>query len=1523
MGILVNKIYGKTGSMTSIVQAKAVYKGSLKVYKMYAGSNLVWHEDDNDEPDIPDIPDIPDEPDPPTESVTYGVPVTISVNYSDIAANGEGGAITVNWEQTKNTYSGNALVKTETLQGTSGASTVSGKEQVSGSGYANGKLYAPNCGMVSSDRRLVYKTNLITYIANGISANITTEYEVYQEANIFISEEETNINIELEVDRLYLERTGGTVVATPTCTSTYVYEYTSGVYNIDSSNTVKISAPDAAIGSNVDVPSGKGTTIVYGANESKEPLNRRITAEYNGLYAIKDVSQYGTAYEFSKQDDDLNITSRSQTVYVRVKSLKEESPLEITDANVSLSGITGAKINNVAKWDDNGVYAVFIDIPENTSDQIRTLTVSITQPDSGSKIQYSILQKVAVVTETIDDPTVGSLSYSTGTSTISANGEGALISVNWERIKHIYKDGEASSTKTLTGTSPLTSAVITELVTGSGYNITEGLYAPNRKNEEGQERDVLTITSVTYEIDEKSFTNDVDYTITQQSNTSSSTFIEGKLKLSSNKSEIGVNGGSIDIEVSAYEKYNVVWTSLYEEETTTSLSNVTVQVTGATFAQSGPTAILNDGDKATITVEANGGAVSRTIKIAASVGTYTDSINITQKGSDYEFAVEGNMYGDLTHKESDCMYLIKSTKNDFEHPFTIDNVSTDETWISIDDVTKYNLDGTIYAVRFTVAANLAREQRSGTITVIQPVSNAKLELDVVQPAYKDPVITYGWGDPVIDSISIDDVSANGTGKHPTVKYTQSYYEYSDGEITQTTTTSYTANITGLKGTALITGAGYDTTNGVYAPNRLTTAGDRRQVYKITAVSYTSNSVSVQNAAVDHIVYQSANVFTVSNTTISNTLTGQPNSLPRLGGTVQLTPTATSSQQGRWSSGEVDTRVQKLTVTIDGDHKATFNGTATAFAESGQTITATVGEYVGISARTITFTSTYTTDTNTYSDTFEVTQAGSEYSISANTAVPNESSAAAFVGYCVVTSVKNGNAFPFTLSNVSIDSAGSAWLSIDDIGVYSQTDNSYIVEFSADKNNSADLRIATVTITQPESNKKTSFTVKQLGNSVSTSYDTPVVTQVIGSDVNADGTGSTIQLKISQNKIVTSTNGDVEKTPISSTVSPTSVKSTQVVNGSGYSASTGLYGPNRQDQVGDRRLILNITEVSFQDVNNNKSTTASVSYSVYQKANAVESRTPYGDPSITLSGDTSTNIATDGGTFTFTVSCTGTDKILYTSNYEGTGISDRTATLSVYSINEVSINNSSVTGYAVVTGTVGHNASAIANNIRIVATSGNISKEITFKQSPFNYELLLHSLTSNAPAEGGNASFVVKSTKNDNSYPISTSNVSVTGLSGASILDVTQNSEDPTLYHVRVNMPENTATTTRTATVTITHPFPSLKTLTVTVTQNAAANNPVGGTVTIKGTNNLGIIDYSMTIESGTYDSLEIRAAAGNSTSATVHASVIKENVSAGTHTGRLRGVPTSGTVWVLVLHNGDIIANSVAMASENPPEIIG
>lgn len=437
---------------------------------------------------------------------------------------------------------------------------------------------------------------------------------------------------------------------------------------------------------------------------------------------------------------------------------------------------------------------------------------------------------------------------------------------------------------------------------------------------------------------------------------------------------------------------------------------------------------------------------------------------------------------------------------------------------------------------------------------------------------------------------------------------------------------------------------------------------------------------------------------------------------------------------------------------------------------------------------------------------------------------------------------------------------------------------------------------------------------------SVTYGVPVTISVNYSDIAANGEGGAITINWEQTKNTYQGNALISTETLQGTSVASTVSGREQVSGSGY-ADGKLYAPNCGVVSSDRRMVYKINLITY--IANGISASITTEYEVYQEANVVESRIPQGEPSITLSGDTDTNIPTDGGTFTFDVSCTSVDKMTYTSGYEVTTTNDETATLSVNSVNNATLNKNFVTGYGSVTGTVGHNALAIVNNIRIVATSGNTSKEITFKQSPSNYELLLHSLTSNAPAEGGNASFVVKSTKNDNSYPISTSNVSVTGLSGASILDVTQNSEDSTLYHVRVNMPENTATSTRTAIVTITHPSPSLETLTVTVTQNAAADDPIGGAVTINGTNSLGIVQYSMTVSSGVYDSLEIRAASGYSTSATVYDSVTKENVSSGTYKGTLKGVPTSGSVWILVLHKGSIIANTVAMAPEDSLEPIG
>lgn len=116
-----------------------MYKGSTKVYKIYTGNTLVWHEEDA-----------------PVELVTYDTPSIRSVDYSDVSANGDGGSITVYWSQIKRTYTNGSLTNTETIYGNSTPTSVYGKSIISGSGYSYGELYGPHCYDDITSRRHIY-----------------------------------------------------------------------------------------------------------------------------------------------------------------------------------------------------------------------------------------------------------------------------------------------------------------------------------------------------------------------------------------------------------------------------------------------------------------------------------------------------------------------------------------------------------------------------------------------------------------------------------------------------------------------------------------------------------------------------------------------------------------------------------------------------------------------------------------------------------------------------------------------------------------------------------------------------------------------------------------------------------------------------------------------------------------------------------------------------------------------------------------------------------------------------------------------------------------------------------------------------------------------------------------------------------------------------------------------------------------------------------------------------------------------
>lgn len=440
------------------------------------------------------------------------------------------------------------------------------------------------------------------------------------------------------------------------------------------------------------------------------------------------------------------------------------------------------------------------------------------------------------------------------------------------------------------------------------------------------------------------------------------------------------------------------------------------------------------------------------------------------------------------------------------------------------------------------------------------------------------------------------------------------------------------------------------------------------------------------------------------------------------------------------------------------------------------------------------------------------------------------------------------------------------------------------------------------------------------------YDTPSIRSVDYSDVSANGDGSSITVYWSQIKR-TYTNGSLTNTEtIYGNSTPTSVYGQSVISGSGYSYGE-LYGPHCYDDITSRRHIYTIQRIGYYA--NGVYGDNSTNYYVYQEANQIEHTTSAGgSPTLSLSGDTSTNIGYAGGSKTITVNATGGQvTITYTSGYTKTDTTTANVSLSVHSAQlNASLNKTSITGSGTSTLTLTQNNSELTNTIDVTATSGSLTKTIRFYQDGSVYELELVGLIPNTSADGGSVSFHIKSTQNGSKYNIKKEQISISGISGATVSEVKDAVDIQDATHtITINIPENTATSTRTAEITITQQYG--KTLVVTATQNAASGGGSTPTdrITIKKAQlRFGILSYEITVNSGTYDELIIRAASSNKLDATIYNEVTKSDVSSGTYEGTLKQIPADVlTAWVLVIYKGNIIASTAAMAESGGSDIIG
>lgn len=297
--------------------------------------------------------------------------------------------------------------------------------------------------------------------------------------------------------------------------------------------------------------------------------------------------------------------------------------------------------------------------------------------------------------------------------------------------------------------------------------------------------------------------------------------------------------------------------------------------------------------------------------------------------------------------------------------------------------------------------------RTGTVNVtttftLAPTSaNSSLFSTLTKTASDSAALTQGentrvivYSKPNITDVSAADIPASGGSvSFASVSYSQSCHYYYGSGVTE--------NLS-----ALTSGGTINYGDPVTASSRGTTVGDRRLAGILT---FTVSMNGQTSAEQDVSVYQAANAVVSSetgnySTSISaNRYTTSSSPCPASGGTATLSWSASYQTRNKYTSGSYDSWVT---------HSATptISGSGTGFSRSGSTVTASNRSTTVGSLRSVTYSASYGTSTNSvtiYQQANSQNNAGITYgtwsvSVVANRYTSADSPCPASGGTCTIT-----------------------------------------------------------------------------------------------------------------------------------------------------------------------------------------------------------------------------------------------------------------------------------------------------------------------------------------------------------------------------------------------------------------------------------------------------------------------------------------------------------------------------------------
>ena len=240
-----------------------------------------------------------------------------------------------------------------------------------------------------------------TLSLNGKTKSVSVP--VYQAANEFTGYTYGSWSVSLTANSYTIGNTGGSVTLYPSASKPRYANYTSGSNTRDGSD----SATPSLSTNGTSGFSLSGTTLRASENTSTSSRSIRVTASYGGASDYVDITQGGASvsynYYFNWGNSPGSQTSKSidhpalgKTEEVPFISYKKKVINGTETSDIYQLGV----IRNMPSWTlinivDNGLS---VKTYENTDESSRSTTVTVTQAESGKKLNLIINQHAATIT---------------------------------------------------------------------------------------------------------------------------------------------------------------------------------------------------------------------------------------------------------------------------------------------------------------------------------------------------------------------------------------------------------------------------------------------------------------------------------------------------------------------------------------------------------------------------------------------------------------------------------------------------------------------------------------------------------------------------------------------------------------------------------------------------------------------------------------------------------------------------------------------------------------------------------------------------------------------------------------------------------------------------------------------------------------------------------------------------------------------------------------------------------------------